>query len=110
MHLSFLAQIVLLNKEGHAQRQTLLLQRAESFDAGAVPSTLSVARSGTLQFARRDSLQEEGGGSDVSEADRDAMEARDDLCGVCLENLFIATTLCYENNCMYRRSHPSQYL
>ena len=32
-----------------------------------------------LQCARVDSLQEEGGVADISEADRDAMEAREDF-------------------------------
>ena len=46
---------------------------------GGVPSTLGEARNDFSQSARDNSLQEEGGVADVSEADRDAMEAREDF-------------------------------
>ena len=44
--------------------------KLERFDASGVPSTLGEARSAVFQFARGDSLHEEGGVADFSEADR----------------------------------------
>ena len=44
-----------------------------------IPSTSGEARGGPWHCARIDSLQEEGGVADFSEADRDAMEARKDF-------------------------------
>ena len=52
-------------------------------------------------------LQEEGGVADISEADRDAMEARKDLWSKS-GDVFIATASCPKNNCMYRKSLHSQ--
>ena len=94
---------------GHAQRQTLLLQRADSFDAGAVSSTLSATRSDPC------SLQSVTLCKKKAEVQMflkliATLWKRDVICGVRLENLFIATTSCFENNCLYRRSHPSQIL
>ena len=66
-------------RQGHVQRQALRHQRIKSFDAEGAPSTLGEARSDPLQSARDDSLQEECGVADTSEADRDAMDAREDF-------------------------------
>ena len=60
---------------GHAQRHTLRQQRVE------YPQLW--ARGHPLQRARIHSLQREGGVADVSEADRDAVEARE-ISRVCL--------------------------
>ena len=59
------------NQKCHAPRQTLRHQSVESSDAGGVPSTLGEARCDLVQCANCDSLQDHGGVSDVSEADRD---------------------------------------
>ena len=70
-----------LRQESHTQPQTLRRQRVERFDPVKVPSTFvgrGEARSDPLQCARSDSLQEEGV-ADVSELDRDAMEALEDF-------------------------------
>ena len=53
------------------------------------PQTLGEARGNPLQCVMGDSLQE-GGAADVSGADGDAVEAREDF-GVCLGQLLIAT-------------------
>ena len=76
------APLVPLRQEGHEQRQTSRHPRVDTFDARRVPSTLGEARSDPLQCARGDSLQEEGGVTDFSEADRDAVEAREDFWSV----------------------------
>ena len=93
----------------HAQRQTLRHQRVERLDAGGVPSSLGEARRDTLQGARRDPSQEDGGVADASEADRDPMEAREDVWSMSAE--FFLSPPCHasENNCMYRKSHHSQF-
>ena len=49
----------------------------ESFDAGTEPSTFGEARGDPLQSARDSSLQEEGVVADLSEAEREAVEARE---------------------------------
>ena len=67
-----------LRSEGHAQRQTLH-KRVASSDAGGVPSALGEASDDPFQCAKSDSLQEEGGVADFSEADRDAKAARRDF-------------------------------
>ena len=66
-----------LKQEGHAQRQTLHHKGVESFDAGTEPSTFGEARSDPLQSARDSSLQEDGVVADLSEAEREAVEARE---------------------------------
>ena len=79
----------------------------ESFDAMGVPSTLGKAKGDPLYCASGDSLQEESGVADFSEADRTLWKQRK-MSGVCLENLFTATMSCTENECMYRQSHHAQ--
>ena len=90
-----------LRQEGHAQRRTACYQRAESFDAERVPTTLGEVKGDRLQSAGSDSWEEEGGVADFSEADRDALEAREAFWSM-------STVSCPENNCMYRKSHNSQ--
>ena len=53
------------------------------------------------QCARGDSLQEEGGVAEFSEADRDAMEAREDVWSMSGEFIYRHNVV-PENNCMYR--------
>ena len=90
----FLCADVSREQEGHAQRR---------FDAGGVPSTLGQGRVDFfLQCARWDSLQPERAFADDSEADRDAMEAKEDFWRMS-GDLQIVTTFCSEK-CMYRKS------
>ena len=117
-----------LKQEGHTQRQTLRLQRVENFDAGGVPSTLGEARSDPLQSARCDSLREENGDANISEADRDDMEARTEfmcMCGDIYIYIYIYIYIFkYKHisfhlsppyhaqrtiNCMYRMSHQAHF-
>ena len=97
-HSCFSAQMVPCNKK--VTHNVKLHAIRESRDSTLGKYSLLWTRQGSdpFQSARDNSLQEEGGISDSSEADRDAMEAG------------VATTSCPENNCMYRKSHHSQFL
>ena len=37
-----------------------------------------------------------------------SLRKQEQISGVCLGNIFIATMWCPENNCMYRKSHHCQ--
>ena len=66
-------QKVTQNVKPYAKKESIASTRE------GIPSTSGEARGGPWHCARIDSLQEEGGVADFSEADRDAMEARKDF-------------------------------
>ena len=92
-------------QEDHKQRQTLRHERVEMFDAGRVPSTLGEARGDPLQSARSDFLQGGDGVADYAEADRYAMEAREDFRS-CLVFFFVATMSCPQWHAPKESSFP----
>ena len=84
-------------------------RRVCGFDAGGAPSTLGEARGDLLQCARGGSLQDENGLVDTAEADRGAVEAREDFWSVS-GDLIYRHHIMPRENCMYRQNHPSQSL
>ena len=71
----------------------------ESFDAEDVPSIVGEARGASLQCASGGSVQGEGGVADISEPDRDAVEAREDFWIMSGEFLYRNHVMSREN-CM----------
>ena len=69
-----------LRQEGHARRQPYTTRESRASTLGGVPSALGQVRG--------DSWQEEGGVADSSDADRDAVEAREDVWRMSGEFLF----------------------
>ena len=76
---------------------------------GSVGLHLGEARGNPLQGARGESLDEEGGVAKVSEADRNALQTREDIWSKS-GAFVIAGASCPQNNCMYRQSHNSNFL
>ena len=97
-----------LGQQGHAQRQALRHQRVGSFDVERVPSALAEARVTLCRAQGVALLPEAGGGADFHGADREALEAREDLRSMSVD-FFVATMSRRENNCMHRKSRHSQF-